>query len=560
MVDDDEMCFFAIKTGGFCCLLNIAIILFACSFAVLEPLELGIEYNLNSRQIYKDSVAQGGRHFLGLGHEWKKFPANRMIFSFMDESRPLGGTEEEDCDLADECETGAEDCTPCLAGQMPAEDADLVGKNFVVKAQTLPCRSYEGLIIQVEAAAGISLGLGRDNTLGDKSDAPQVSDQLKETLFGLFETTGDENWRGLVQASIAAAIRTEVSQHNALEFYTKREIIGQLMQQRVTTSLLPLNCTTHRVSLVAVQLPTGLESAIQDTELARQAKEAAIFAKETAEIDALTKVEVAKVERDRLLHAALRNAEMTLLQKVAQAILIQYDTEQLGDAFVTGADTMQYNNSKQTLLLKWLYTLQEVGAQKLVFEMPQPEQLALDYEPTSAEFAQSSPTAVASTSLLSLAGLNSTFSALQQGLSPTLAAVSTATANSTTASNSSRLLLMETALQEASSAFVNLEEMRNSLAAGSSSSPGRATTSISSGASRNGAAGGSESSASSTSSSIEMNRLSASFADLLAQYRNKLGEADTTNSNNLGDQQFILGDAMLGSVPSGLMESSNPDL
>ncbi len=66
---------------------------------------------------------------------------------------------------------------------------------------------------------------------------------------------------------------------------------------------------------------------------------------------------------------------MTLLQKVAQAILIQYDTEQLGDAFVTGADTMQYNNSKQTLLLKWLYTLQEVGAQKLVFEMPQPEQV-----------------------------------------------------------------------------------------------------------------------------------------------------------------------------------------
>ncbi len=57
-----------------------------------------------------------------------------------------------------------------------------------------------------------------------------------------------------------------------------------------------------------------------------------------------------------------------------------------------------------------------------------------------------------------------------------------------------------------------------------------------------------------------MNRLSASFADLLAQYRNKLGEADTTNSNNPGEQQFILGDAMMGSVPSGLMESSNPDL
>lgn len=122
---------------------------------------------------------------------------------------------------------------------------------------------------------------------------------MKDTLFGLFQVNGDSWGRDLISSSIAAAVRTEVSHHNALEFYLKREEIGTLVQTRVTSALQALNVTVHRTGLVAITLPTGLEEAIQDTELARQAKEAAIFAKETAEIEAITKVEVAKVRCTR---------------------------------------------------------------------------------------------------------------------------------------------------------------------------------------------------------------------------------------------------------------------
>lgn len=148
-IDDDDVCWFAMKTTGFCTLLTVCIILFGCSFSVLEPLEFGIEYNLNSRQIDPNSIFQGGRHFLGLGHEFKVFPANRLVFSFMADSRPVGGSEDQDCDLADECETGEEDCKPCTAGQMPHDEKDLIGENFIVKDGPLSCRTFEGLIIEV---------------------------------------------------------------------------------------------------------------------------------------------------------------------------------------------------------------------------------------------------------------------------------------------------------------------------------------------------------------------------------------------------------------------------
>ncbi|CAD7970600.1 unnamed protein product [Amoebophrya sp. A25] len=449
LADEDDVFFFFGKACCCCSFFWAAIILFACSFAVLEPLELGIEYNLNSRQITTDRVWQGGRRFLGLGHEFIKFPANRMVFAFLNGARPSGTVAADGCDLDDECELDGADCEPCMAGVMANDEKDLVASNFVHNSAALSCRTKEGLLVNLEVGVALQLGI-RENSpqIGTDSEPPQPNAKLTDSLLGLFAVNGAESWHGLVSNSISAAVRSEVSQHGALEFYVKRELIGAAMQTRVIDALKPLNVTAYSLVIISVDLPLQLRSAIQDTELARQRLEAAYFAKETSEIQAMTQVEVAKVEKSRLLHEALRNAERTLLRKVASAITIQYDTEKTGDAFLTAKSTLGYNTSADVLLFKWLYTLQQAKTSETVFEMPQPEELGITFLPTTEAFHSGSTPAPVSTSSLTIkAGLNSTFTALTAGLSPTLTISSAilASSNATTvaptnSSNSSRLV------------------------------------------------------------------------------------------------------------------------
>lgn len=93
----------------------------------------------------------------------------------------------------------------------------------------------------------------------------------------------------------------------------------------VTEAMTPLNVTVHDVSITNIDLPPELEDALQFTQIAEQEKEAALYEKETMEINALTKVRVAEVTIQRLAHEALRNAERALLGKTAAAIQTQYE-------------------------------------------------------------------------------------------------------------------------------------------------------------------------------------------------------------------------------------------
>ena len=83
------------------------------------------------------------------------------------------------------------------------------------------------------------------------------------------------------------------------------------------------NATVVNVAITNVALPRAFEDAIQNTEIARQAKEAAVFEKETKEINAQTLLETAKVEIVRLKHQALRTAEMKMMERVSKAIQVR---------------------------------------------------------------------------------------------------------------------------------------------------------------------------------------------------------------------------------------------
>jgi len=82
MADSDDYALFAAKSVCCCILWWISVILFACAFSVLEPLEYGIEVNYNSYTVNYDKLHRGGRHFLGLGHAFIKYPANRVLLAY----------------------------------------------------------------------------------------------------------------------------------------------------------------------------------------------------------------------------------------------------------------------------------------------------------------------------------------------------------------------------------------------------------------------------------------------------------------------------------------------
>jgi len=60
--------------GCFCILLITSVILFACSFALVEPTEYGLDWDNNWFTIDDTQVYEGGRHFLGLGHTFIIYP------------------------------------------------------------------------------------------------------------------------------------------------------------------------------------------------------------------------------------------------------------------------------------------------------------------------------------------------------------------------------------------------------------------------------------------------------------------------------------------------------
>lgn len=229
------MAIFCCKSAIACVFLWISIILFAVSFAVLEPHQFGIEVNGNSLQLNREVLFQGGRHFLGLGHSFYKLPANHVILSYSEYDK-LGDTQKDGCLLDDECELQEGDCDYCLPG-VPSSGTEesLVESQFLSQNPSLVCRTLEGLKVTVQAGIILKLGIYQETeteTLQNGDDLfypPQPKLKLSQSLLGLFDAFGEEPLE-LAKIAAESAIRDEVSQHNVYDFYEKRiEVLAQII-------------------------------------------------------------------------------------------------------------------------------------------------------------------------------------------------------------------------------------------------------------------------------------------------------------------------------------------
>jgi len=78
MVNETQVVFGSIVC---CVLLFVAIILFAVSWSVLDPLEMGLNRNDLAKSLERESY-DSGRYFLGLGHSFVKYPRDLIIIDF----------------------------------------------------------------------------------------------------------------------------------------------------------------------------------------------------------------------------------------------------------------------------------------------------------------------------------------------------------------------------------------------------------------------------------------------------------------------------------------------
>jgi hypothetical protein len=357
------------KAGYF--ILGTLFLLVWCSYGALDPLEYGIDFNYNNQELNLDRTFQGGRNYIGLYHRYVRFPARRMFLSFTDDDYLMY--------LANGTYYG-----------------------LVYTYSPVQCRTLDGLKLEVQATLTIRVGL-HGNIGAPEGDVVPIEQRESLQEFYLRFGSDQENWMDQVYVVALSAVEDEAAKWIASDFYVRREEIGKAMEARILSTLQTLEVTLVDLQLVNVLYPPEFTAAIQETELAKQAYEKAVFDKAKQVIEAETRTEEAKVVVDMINYTAMRTAEVELLKKEVAAEIIQYHIATKGDGFVQARDAFKsaaasgdaslrelvaslanvdYSND-DLLTFVWLMALVDTNAKKLLLDSAQPfdlESLSGDLE------------------------------------------------------------------------------------------------------------------------------------------------------------------------------------
>jgi len=272
-----------------------SLLLVWCSYGALDPLEYGIDFNYNNQELNLDKTFQGGRNYIGLYHRYVRFPARRMFLAFSDDNslRSLSNS------------TGG------------------IFEKLVYAYSPVRCRTLDGLKLEIQAT--VSLRVGLHAKLLAPEDGDTVGLEQRESLqeFYLRFGSDESNWMAQIYVVALSAVEDEAAKWIASDFYRNREAIGQAMEDRIRLTLRSLEVMLVDMQLVNVLYPKEFTAAIQDTELAKQAYEQAVFDQGRQVIEATTRTEQAKVFTDMINYTAMKTAEVELLKKEVVAEIIK---------------------------------------------------------------------------------------------------------------------------------------------------------------------------------------------------------------------------------------------
>ena len=256
--DDDGL---KMKVGvGCCCMVLIAsAIMVGCSFGVLDPTQFALDYDTVNFQIADGVLYTGGRHFIGLGHQFIIFPNTLQTV------------------------------------RMGAVSAGEGSDGETVKTSSLMARTEDGLQVTLDISFQYRL----------TADLEQI---IK--LYSDFQ----DNYRPAYVRIARNVLRDVASEFQAFQYFYNRTVVGAKMREVLNQALANHSAIVQAFQLLNVELPTRFSSAIEATEVARQAIENARYQQDVARTEANTRVEEAKRQALIIALEANATAQSTTLQ------------------------------------------------------------------------------------------------------------------------------------------------------------------------------------------------------------------------------------------------------
>ena len=247
--------------GCFCALLIAGAIMIGCSFGVLGPTDMGLDYDSINIRINEVDLFENGRYFIGLGHEFIIFPKRLKTIRMSDQASSGGGEGEE----------GEERVTSQLLA-----------------------RTMDGLPVTLDLSFQYRL-------------MPSAESLVK--LYKDFQTDYESAYIRIARN----VLRDVAADYQAFNYFYNRSVISSAMRGSLDVALMQHSATVQSFQLLNILLPPRFSSAIEETEIARQEIENAGYQQAVSITEANTRVrEVERQAKIILLAANATAANITL--------------------------------------------------------------------------------------------------------------------------------------------------------------------------------------------------------------------------------------------------------
>lgn len=252
--DDDWLPY----AGGCCCVITIAsVIMFACSFSILTPHQIGLHYNSVTLNL-ETTTDTSGRYFLGLGHWFIKFPRNLQYVEFS--ASTDGGSR-----------------------NTPINVWSKDGQEIVIEV---------GFYYQIQP----------------------------EKLSEIYYKYKDDGYVEVIEDIATNTFRDVATKHDTIAFFNDRVTINKEMHEELTSRLSEIMMVdVPRFNLLSIDTPTMFEQAIVDKVIKEQRKITLQFQQQSAIIEEEINVIQADATRQTTVLKAESQANGTLIVRRAEA-------------------------------------------------------------------------------------------------------------------------------------------------------------------------------------------------------------------------------------------------
>lgn len=221
---------------------------------------------------------------------------------------------------------------------------------FPVTQQTIQFFTSEGNSVNSRTLDGLEIFL-------DVSFQYQLQ---KDSIFNLYKQFGT-NYEATFWRVARDVIRDTASSYDAIQFFTNRTLIGQVIEDNMVAELEGTYATlVPAFQMLDISLPASFEDALERLEVAKREIEIATEQQAEALIRAETLIIEAEAEAQITILEAEAGAEAFLIMIEAQAEAVDITLTQQTESYYALAQALNLT-SAELLSYLWIQALTEVG-------------------------------------------------------------------------------------------------------------------------------------------------------------------------------------------------------